>query len=152
MHKKLIQIDLDGVLNNYCGNYDAEKIVDVKIGAKEFLEELSIQSISCSGISSFKSKLGRDFIESIIEELIKDFKCLLLRHAISLCTCFKLLNKVIVILFKVSDCLFGTTTLHLQNLISFRPFQPTNVNCNCLNLFLIHNTSIRLFKILSIRH
>ena len=41
MHKKLIQIDLDGVLNNYCGNYDAEKIVDVKIGAKEFLEELS---------------------------------------------------------------------------------------------------------------
>ena len=41
MNKKLIQIDLDGVLNNYCGNYDAEKIVDVKIGAKEFLEELS---------------------------------------------------------------------------------------------------------------
>lgn len=41
MYKKLIQIDLDGVLNNYSGNYDTNKIDDIKDGAFEFLAKLS---------------------------------------------------------------------------------------------------------------
>ena len=39
--KKTILIDLDGVLNTYNGNYDANYIPPVKDGAKEFIEELS---------------------------------------------------------------------------------------------------------------
>ncbi len=41
MLKKTILIDLDGVLNNYTGNYDETIIPSVKIGAKEFLEGLN---------------------------------------------------------------------------------------------------------------
>ena len=91
------------------------------------------------------------FVECIVEELIKDFKCLFFGHTKSLSTGNELLNEHIIGFFKVSDCLFSTTTLHLQNLISFRPFQPTNVNCNSLYLFLIHHTSISLFQIFAIR-
>lgn len=40
-YKKKILIDLDGVLNTYNGNYEPDKIPDIKIGAKEFVEELS---------------------------------------------------------------------------------------------------------------
>ena len=39
--KKTILIDLDGVLNNYAGNYDKNKISGIKEGAFEFLEKLS---------------------------------------------------------------------------------------------------------------
>lgn len=38
---KTIQIDLDGVLNTYCGNYDENTISAPRKGAKEFLEKLS---------------------------------------------------------------------------------------------------------------
>lgn len=41
MYKKLILIDLDGVLNTYNGNFDAEVISPMREGAYEFLEELS---------------------------------------------------------------------------------------------------------------
>ncbi len=37
---KTIFIDLDGVLNNYTGDYDENIIPPMKQGAKEFLEEL----------------------------------------------------------------------------------------------------------------
>ena len=40
MFKKIIFIDLDGVLNTYIGNYDENIIPPIKDGAKEFLEEL----------------------------------------------------------------------------------------------------------------
>ena len=40
-YKKKILIDLDGVLNTYNGNYETDKIPDIKIGAKEFVEGLS---------------------------------------------------------------------------------------------------------------
>ena len=40
-YKKTVLIDLDGVLNQYCGNFDAKYIPMIKDGAKEFLEELS---------------------------------------------------------------------------------------------------------------
>lgn len=39
--KKTIMIDLDGVLDNYNGNYIEDKIPDIKSGAKEFIEKLS---------------------------------------------------------------------------------------------------------------
>lgn len=41
--KKIISIDLDGVLNNYTGKYDEKNIPGIKNGAKEFLEKLSKQ-------------------------------------------------------------------------------------------------------------
>lgn len=40
MFKKTILIDLDGVLNNYTGNYNENIIPPAKIGVKEFLEDL----------------------------------------------------------------------------------------------------------------
>ena len=40
-YKKIILLDLDGVLNTYSGNFDKNIIPDVKSGAKEFLEELA---------------------------------------------------------------------------------------------------------------
>ncbi len=41
MHKKMILIDLDGVLNTYTGNFDKDVIPNIKEGAFEFLENLS---------------------------------------------------------------------------------------------------------------
>ena len=41
MYKKIIAVDLDGVLNEYSGNFDKNKIPPIKIGAKNFLKELS---------------------------------------------------------------------------------------------------------------
>ena len=39
--KRKILLDLDGVLNTYTGNYDAEHIPPIKDGAIEFLQNLS---------------------------------------------------------------------------------------------------------------
>ena len=39
--KRKILLDLDGVLNTYIGNYDAEHIPHIKDGAIEFLQKLS---------------------------------------------------------------------------------------------------------------
>lgn len=39
--KKTILIDLDGVLNQYKGNFDKDFILPIADGAKEFLTELS---------------------------------------------------------------------------------------------------------------
>ena len=41
MYKKLILIDLDGVLNTYKGNFDENVISPMREGAYEFLKELS---------------------------------------------------------------------------------------------------------------
>ncbi len=41
MLKKTILIDLDGVLNEYVGNFDINFIPPIKNGAKEFLQDLS---------------------------------------------------------------------------------------------------------------
>ena len=41
MNNKTILIDLDGVLNNYIGNYNKEFIPEIKEGTKEFLKKLS---------------------------------------------------------------------------------------------------------------
>ena len=39
--KKKILLDLDGVLNTYTGNYNADYIPPIKDGAVEFLQRLS---------------------------------------------------------------------------------------------------------------
>lgn len=39
--KKIISIDLDGVLNTYDGNYKENTIAPIREGAKEFLEKLA---------------------------------------------------------------------------------------------------------------
>ena len=41
MYKKIILIDLDGVLNQYKGGFDKDFIPPIKEGTKEFLEKLS---------------------------------------------------------------------------------------------------------------
>ncbi len=38
--RRNILIDLDGVLNSYCGGYDENFIPEIKEGAKEFIEKL----------------------------------------------------------------------------------------------------------------
>ena len=40
MNKKLISIDLDGVLNEYNGIFDKNIIPPIKKGAKDFIKEL----------------------------------------------------------------------------------------------------------------
>lgn len=40
-NKKTLLIDLDGVLNEYTGNFDKNYIPEIKQGAKEFLIKLS---------------------------------------------------------------------------------------------------------------
>lgn len=40
-YKKTLLIDLDGVLNQYEGNFDRDFIPNVKFGAREFLKDLS---------------------------------------------------------------------------------------------------------------
>ncbi len=39
--RKTILIDLDGVLNNYDGKYDENNLPDIRLGAREFIEELN---------------------------------------------------------------------------------------------------------------
>ncbi len=39
--RKTILIDLDGVLNTYKGKYDENKLPDIRLGAREFVEELN---------------------------------------------------------------------------------------------------------------
>ena len=39
-YKKRILIDLDGVLNNYSGEFQTDSIPEIKEGAKEFIKEL----------------------------------------------------------------------------------------------------------------
>ena len=38
---KILLIDLDGVLNNYNGDYDEKLIPQIKSGARDFIEKLS---------------------------------------------------------------------------------------------------------------
>ena len=40
MDKKVILLDLDGVLNTYNGNYDENYIPEMREGAAEFLKKL----------------------------------------------------------------------------------------------------------------
>ena len=60
--KKTILIDLDGVLNDYVGNYDKDFIPPIKFGAKEFLSDLS-KNYDIKIFTTRNSKLVSKWIE-----------------------------------------------------------------------------------------
>ena len=70
--KKIILIDLDGVLNTYTGKFDKDLIPPIKEGAKEFLENLSKDYII--KIFSTRNKLltAKWLIKNNIDKFIED--------------------------------------------------------------------------------
>ena len=60
--KKTILIDLDGVLNDYVGNYDKDFIPQIKAGAKEFLSDLS-KNYDIKIFTTRNSELASKWIE-----------------------------------------------------------------------------------------
>ena len=60
--KKTILIDLDGVLNDYVGNYDKDFIPPIKFGAKEFLRDLS-KNYDIKIFTTRNSELASKWIE-----------------------------------------------------------------------------------------
>lgn len=72
MFKKTVMIDLDGVLNTYCGEYDEEVIPPVKEGAKEFLETLSENYELKLFTTRDKELATRWLVDNGLNELIKE--------------------------------------------------------------------------------
>lgn len=70
-HKKVISIDLDGVLNNYRGNYDKNNIPEIKSGAKEFVIKLS-EKYDLILFTTRNSKQARNWL--VKNDLNKYFK------------------------------------------------------------------------------
>jgi len=69
---KTILIDLDGVLNNYDGNFDKEKIPPIKDGAKEFLKDLSENFVIKIFTTRNKLLTSKWLIENGIDRFIED--------------------------------------------------------------------------------
>ncbi len=69
---KTLLIDLDGVLNEYSGNFNENLIPPIKHGAKEFLENLS-QNYNIK-IFTVRNKIvaTKWLIENKIDHLVKD--------------------------------------------------------------------------------
>lgn len=75
--KKIISIDLDGVLNDYSGNYMSNTLAPVKKGAFEFLEKLSknyyIEIYTVRNISLCKKWLKDNNLSQFIKD-VRDTK------------------------------------------------------------------------------
>ena len=69
---KTILIDLDGVLNNYRGDFDKNVIPDIKDGAKEFLQELSKDYVIKIFTTRNKILASNWVVENKLEGLIDD--------------------------------------------------------------------------------
>ncbi|MBR1681237.1 hypothetical protein IJ707_05550 [bacterium] len=70
--KKIILIDLDGVLNTYEGNFDKDFIPPIKEGAKEFLKNLS-ETFDIKIFTTRNKILASKWIcENELEDYIKD--------------------------------------------------------------------------------
>ena len=69
---KTILIDLDGVLNNYDGNFDKDKIPSIKGGAKEFLKNLSENFVIRIFTTRNKLLTSKWLIENEIDNYIED--------------------------------------------------------------------------------
>lgn len=67
--KKTILIDLDGVLNDYVGNYDKDFIPPIKAGAEEFLSELAKNYV----IKIFTTRNGLLVSKWINENCLNEF-------------------------------------------------------------------------------
>jgi len=71
-NKKTILIDLDGVLNEYKGNFNKDYISPIKSGAKEFLEELSKEYEIKIFTTRNKILTTKWLIENKIDNLVSD--------------------------------------------------------------------------------
>ncbi len=71
-YKKTILIDLDGVLNEYKGDYDKNYIPEIKKGAKEFLEELSKNYIIKLFTTRNKILVSKWLIKNNLDKIIMD--------------------------------------------------------------------------------
>ena len=72
MTKKIILIDLDGVLNDYKGNFDKDVIPPVKDEAKEFLRELSQEYTIKIFTTRNKILTAKWLIENNLDEFTDD--------------------------------------------------------------------------------
>ena len=72
MNKKTILIDLDGVLNEYVGNFDKDFIPPIKQGAKEFLSILAEKHIIKIFTTRNRLLASKWVIENGLDELIED--------------------------------------------------------------------------------
>lgn len=70
--KKLILIDLDGVLNEYTGEYKENYIPPVKDGAKDFLENLSKNYELKIFTARNKLLSAKWLIDNNLDEIIQD--------------------------------------------------------------------------------
>ena len=70
--KKTILIDLDGVLNEYKGEFDKDFIPPIKLGAKEFLEKLAIEFDLKLFTTRNKMIATKWLIENDIDNLFND--------------------------------------------------------------------------------
>ena len=61
MRKPLILIDLDGVLNTYCGNYEPDHIPPIRKGAKEFIIKLA-KKYSLKLFTNRNTKLAKKWL------------------------------------------------------------------------------------------
>ena len=71
-YKKTILVDLDGVLNEYTGNFDKNTIPKIKDGAREFLEELNKDFDVKIFTTRNKILTTKWLIENKIDTLISD--------------------------------------------------------------------------------
>ena len=70
--KKTIAIDLDGVLDEYTGKYDVNKIPDIRNGAKDFIIELS-KDYKLILFTTRDSKLAKEWlIKNNIDKYFSD--------------------------------------------------------------------------------
>lgn len=69
---KTLLIDLDGVINNYSGNFDPKKIPDIKDGAKEFLENLSKEYEIKIFTTRNRLIAGKWLVQNKLDGLVKD--------------------------------------------------------------------------------
>ena len=70
--KRIILIDLDGVLNTYTGDFDKNFIPPIKEGAKEFLENLSKDFTIKIFTTRNKLLTAKWLIENNIDNFIED--------------------------------------------------------------------------------
>lgn len=91
INKKTILIDLDGVLNQYNGNFDVNNIPDIRDGAEEFIKNLYDNYIIKIFTTRNKIKTVKWLIKYNIDKYIDDvtdIKEPAILHIDDRCICF----------------------------------------------------------------
>lgn len=70
--KRIILIDLDGVLNTYSGQYDENTIPPIKDGASEFLDALAGKFIVKIFTTRNKLLAGKWIIDNKLDKFVSD--------------------------------------------------------------------------------